>query len=381
MEPAIAEEIRRIAAARLIGISYCARPLKTQLRRWWRGISPSARPKLPPACSENLKASVRANVGHSLTLTAELIALLDLFRSKNILAIPYKGPVLAVQAYGDLTLREFEDLDIIVRQRDMPEVHKIMAGRGFHIDSRAPFPAETPAGISGEYTYRDEARRLMVEIHADRTLRHFPVTPDLDEWRTRLVPVLLSGHEVRTFAVEEGLTFLAVHGSKDLWERLSWIVDISELLRVRPGSGLGFVRSDSRSRLMRSACCTWLLFSRRSFSMRPCRRRFAAAFMRTLRQERSLGILKLDCSAANRRPLGSAARFDLRRRMLAGKRAGWAYSLRLTLGSGAGGLVGTAFAARPHAALFFTASIAVVAQVRLGKGTPVATLLRFLRSA
>ena len=32
-----------------------------------------------------------------------------------------------------------------------------------------------------------------------------------------------------------------------------------------------------------------------------------------------------------RTPLGSAARFGLRRRMLAGKRAGWAYSLRLAL--------------------------------------------------
>ena len=75
---------------------------------------------------------------------------------------------------------------------------------------------------------------MMVELHTEVTLRHFPVPPDLDDLTRRLVPVALSGHEIRTFAPEDVLPILCIHGSKDFWERISWIADIAELVRAYP---------------------------------------------------------------------------------------------------------------------------------------------------
>ena len=51
--------------------------------------------------------------------------------------------------------------------------------------------------IPGEYNYRDEERRLIVELHTEWTLRHFPIRPDLDDMARRLVSVALSGHEIK----------------------------------------------------------------------------------------------------------------------------------------------------------------------------------------
>src|SRR5262249_169417 len=62
---------------------------------------------------ERLTKGARANALRCLSLTAELIKMMELLRESGVQALPYKGPVLAVDAYGDVALREFEDLDII----------------------------------------------------------------------------------------------------------------------------------------------------------------------------------------------------------------------------------------------------------------------------
>src|SRR5260370_38942978 len=67
----------------------------------------------------------------TLRLTAELFRILDRFTSEGIGALVVKGPVLAVQAYGDLTMRSYVDLDIIVRQRDIRRPPELMIAPDF----------------------------------------------------------------------------------------------------------------------------------------------------------------------------------------------------------------------------------------------------------
>ncbi|MGH9756273.1 MAG: nucleotidyltransferase domain-containing protein, partial [Candidatus Acidiferrales bacterium] len=178
---------------------------------------------LPEQLIARLQGAIRQNTIRCLILTAELVKILGLFASAKILAIPYKGPVVAAQAYGDVALREFEDLDIILCQRDLPRAHEILASLGY----RPKFPwilaaAAKKSFVPGEYNYRDLSRQIMVELHTERTLRHFPRPPDISELAKNLVAVDLAGQEVRTFTPEVTLLMLCIHGSKDFWERLSW---------------------------------------------------------------------------------------------------------------------------------------------------------------
>jgi hypothetical protein len=173
-----------------------------------------------------LKTAARAAGIRSLQLSAELIRVLGTLQTKRILALPYKGPVVAMQAYGDLALREFEDLDIIVPQRDMARANQVLLALNYQ--PRSPWLFDSAALIPGEYKYADPGRRLIVELHTELTLRHFPVAPDLDEMSKNAINVAIGGHEVRTFSAEDTLVLLCVHGSKDFWERISWIADVSE---------------------------------------------------------------------------------------------------------------------------------------------------------
>lgn len=173
-----------------------------------------------------LKAAARAAGIRSLQLSAELIRVLDALRSQGISALPYKGPVVAMQAYGDLALREFEDLDIILSQRDMDRANKVLLALNYR--PRSPWLFDSAALVPGEYKYVDAGRRLIVELHTELTLRHFPVAPDLDEMSKQGTDVAIGGHSIHTFSAEDTLLLLCVHGAKDFWERISWITDVSE---------------------------------------------------------------------------------------------------------------------------------------------------------
>src|SRR6202046_1609058 len=286
---------------------------------------------LPASAAERLKNACRANTIRCLFLSAELIKILDLFRSHGIPSIPYKGPVLAVQAYGDLTLREFEDLDVILRQSDLPKAHEVMLGLGY----RPKFdwilsPGAAASTVPGEYNYRDEKRRPMGEFPPGLKLLPFPKAPDRDEFSQRLVSVKLNDQEVRTFPVEDGLPILCIHGAKDFWERFSWIADISELVRRYENLGWGGTIRRARA-----------LSAERMFNLGLS---LAAELLDTPVPSEILQRVQADRVAAdvtseitNRlmsrsyRTLDAPGRFNFRRRMVPGTFEGWRYAMRLSV--------------------------------------------------
>jgi Uncharacterised nucleotidyltransferase len=328
--PRVAEEILRLLALPLDWDVLFSRAAENSvvplLSRQLSAVAPFA---VPPAQLARLRELVRANAIRSLVLTAELIRVLDAFAAAGIEAIPYKGPVLAAQAYGEISLREFEDLDLVLRQRDIAGAHDALVGLGYRPQYPPIFLPHAPTSlIPGEYDYRDEARRLTIELHSELTLRHFPVPPALDDFARRLVPVSLSGHSVRTFGPEDTLVFLCVHGSKDFWERLLWIADVAEFVRSHPQ-----LDWEGVYQLADSVCARRMLHLGLALADRLLDAPLPAAILSRARADR------VAASAASQleRPLlslqwpalGARASFRFRRRMVPGTFAGWRYALRL----------------------------------------------------
>ncbi|HEY3839236.1 MAG TPA: nucleotidyltransferase family protein, partial [Bryobacteraceae bacterium] len=77
------------------------------------------RDMLPKTATNLLNGTSWEGMRHNMTLTAELFRILGLFNKSGIEVIPFKGPTLAVAAYGDLSLRMFADLDILVSEQDL----------------------------------------------------------------------------------------------------------------------------------------------------------------------------------------------------------------------------------------------------------------------
>jgi hypothetical protein len=298
------------------------------LGRHLSAVAPAA---APAAAQEQLKKTCRANTVRCLYLTAELINILRLFRSQNIPAIPYKGPVLAAQAYADLALREFEDLDIILRQSDIPKAHEIVVSLGY----KPKFdwilsPGAAASLVPGEYNYRDEPRRAMVELHTELTLRHFPVKPDIGAFIRNLAPVCLSDREIPTFTAEDLLPMLCIHGAKDFWERLSWIADVSELVQSHPA-----LDWDRVLRFAQPLHATRMLNLGLALAERVLDASLPAEIRARMQTDRVAGQVAAEVHqrllSRPFRTLDAAGRFQFRRRMLAGKLEGWRYAMRLAV--------------------------------------------------
>ena len=330
LSPALAAETRELAARSLDWDCLFFAATQNSLRPLLaRHLCACAAEVVPAQHLRRLKDAVRANTARCLILTAELIQVMERFREGGVAAVPYKGPVTAVQAYGDVTLREFEDLDIILPQRDMARADEIVSGLGYR--AKYPWilsPDAAASLVPGEYHYRDLSRRMVLELHTEKTLRHFPVVPDLDDLARLLVPVSLSGHEIHTFAAEDALVMLCIHGSKDFWERISWVADIAELIRARAELDWHavFMRADSwnarRILHLGLALASALLDA-------PV----PGAIDERVRGDRVARELALEVTrrllSREQRPLGSAGRVSFRRRMLEGRLAGWRYTIRL----------------------------------------------------
>src|SRR5687767_3621410 len=65
---------------------------------------------VPQDALTTLRHHVRANAQRNLFLAGTLLKLVRLLEAHGIAAIPYKGPVLATLAYGNVALRQFGDL-------------------------------------------------------------------------------------------------------------------------------------------------------------------------------------------------------------------------------------------------------------------------------
>lgn len=195
-----------------------------------RGTDPSI---VPLDFIESLTREVRMFTRRSLALTAELFFALDVLERAGIPAISYKGPALAAQAFGDVGLREYGDLDILVRHNDIARAAEFLQRQGYSaaLPLNARDPYNTP--IPGQYSF-SRPGGPPVELHTEKTLRYYPVPLDFKLLDHRVVPIRIGDRTVKTFTPEAALTILSLHGCKHIWSRLLWVSDIAWLLHSNP---------------------------------------------------------------------------------------------------------------------------------------------------
>jgi len=170
----------------------------------------------------------RLQVFRTLEMNRELFRLLKLFGGKDIGALVVKGPVLAIDAYGDPAIRSYGDLDLLVRQRDIRGATEALEAAGY--EATVPLSAIDARKIPGQYLFRRPDSRLLLELHNDLTLRYFPRRLPIEEFFARQTHVQLDGHEVPALSIEDELVYICVHGATHLWERLGWIADVAALV-------------------------------------------------------------------------------------------------------------------------------------------------------
>ena len=201
-------------------------------------VVPSLYYHLVAECPEAIPSQVRSrleklnqeNTRSNLLLTGELLKIIELLEARGIAAVPFKGPTLALWAYGDVGRREFGDLDILVKKPDVPAIRKLLVSEGF--TPRPELNAAQQAAtlrFDCSHNFANE-RNIWLDVHWDFVVPSASVQIDTDKLWDRLQPILVNRRELKTVSVEDLLLILCLHGFTHFWERLGWIGDVAALI-------------------------------------------------------------------------------------------------------------------------------------------------------
>lgn len=191
---------------------------------------------IPQSVADQLRECFQTHVRRNLLLTAELLRLLRVLAEGGIAALPYKGPVLAASVYGNVSLRSFSDLDILVKKPDILSAKDLLLAEGY--DERTPLTsgqrqARLRSRTQKDFALVDRNGFVKLELHWEvASLALFPLETEQIWGRLERLP--LGGSAVLNLHPEDLLLILCVHGAKHSFKRLEWVCDIAEVVAACP---------------------------------------------------------------------------------------------------------------------------------------------------
>jgi len=173
-----------------------------------------------------LRTLFMANAIRNIRLAQNLLKVLDLLAGSGVEAMPFKGPVLAVQAYGDFSMRSFCDLDVLIHPNDLSRAYRILTDQGYILTDPGQMSImrifKIIQGKNLHFTFHDD----ILELHWKIIERLFVVPLDMDQLWDRSLPVSLNDRMVKTLSPEDLVIVLCFHGLKHAWQNLEWLADL-----------------------------------------------------------------------------------------------------------------------------------------------------------
>jgi hypothetical protein len=178
------------------------------------------------------------NTYQMLNLSAEMERINELFKGNNIRLLFLKGPVIAKDLYGDISLRTSRDLDILIPLKDVEKAESLLINYGYKRKEVAtPFWKLRNHHV----TYLHPYKGIIIEIH----WRLHPQSinePSFDDlWERRRVSSI-SSYSLHYLGNEDLFFYLVAHGARHGWFRLRWLLDINQILNKK-----NYIESDGNT--------------------------------------------------------------------------------------------------------------------------------------
>ena len=211
-----------------LAAAHAVRPqlIQALLKLDWIGV--------PAETKLSLLNFLRLHKARSLFVAGELMRVSDELSQKGIPFATFKGPALAAGLYGDLSLREYNDIDLIVEWQQVARTESVLSSLGYQAVHGAVF-RDAFLSYQRQFAFVREAPSLAIDLHWDFTASHipFPISP-AEIW-SNLEEVDIGSRKVPTLGKNDLALFLAGHGAKEGWRCLSWVSDFAMFIEKHPG--------------------------------------------------------------------------------------------------------------------------------------------------
>jgi protein O-GlcNAc transferase len=166
---------------------------------------------------------------------ADLAEVIDALAQGGIDAIPFKGPVLAIQAFGDLGLRVFRDLDFLIRDPDLAATLATLHRLGYERNGDLTAPQfDVIHRLQGQEIIFRKGVGTVLEPHTRLTSIKMALDIDYPALWRRARRTELNGKTMLLLAPEDDLLVLAIHGGKEMWWDIKWACDFAAFIASHP---------------------------------------------------------------------------------------------------------------------------------------------------
>jgi hypothetical protein len=188
---------------------------------------------IPQYVIDVLRRDYHKNTFQMLYLSREMEQISRLFTENDIRMLVLKGPVLAVDLYGDVSLRTSVDLDILVTLDDLNKVKKILLDIGYENEEFFTTELEAWKWRHHHLDYIHPQSGVKLEVHW--RLNPGPgKEPGFNELWERRRTSSLTSYPVYYLGREDLFLFLGTHGARHGWSRLGWLLDIDKIVKQKP---------------------------------------------------------------------------------------------------------------------------------------------------
>ncbi|MEW9501045.1 nucleotidyltransferase domain-containing protein [Jeotgalibacillus marinus] len=186
---------------------------------------------IPSFVVDTLSREYKQNTFKMLHMSAEMEQIHQLFEQQSIRMICLKGPILANELYGDLSLRTANDLDILIPIEDLLKAENLLIEAGYQKDDYIQTVLNDWKWRHHHVTYFHPQKRTKVEVHWRLSPGPGKEPSFLELWERKQKSTLF-GSSVYLLGKEDLFFFLAAHGARHGWSRLRWLVDMKQLMKM-----------------------------------------------------------------------------------------------------------------------------------------------------
>ena len=186
---------------------------------------------IPKAWLEHLQACCRSITAYNLHALGLLHHLQQVMGKNGITLLPIKGPALALQAYGDVAARQFEDLDLVVRQEDLLAAVDILEEEGFTLRELAD-NVDRRQYLKTHLNWSMQRRGYAPLDLKSVLISHTISRPGDLAWleADRYLLSMDNARELQVPGPESMLLAVCLDGAHELWVKLSSVADVAMLL-------------------------------------------------------------------------------------------------------------------------------------------------------
>lgn len=184
---------------------------------------------VPTYVRQFLQQQYMRNTFQMLYLSGEMESVSKLFSENQINLLFLKGPVLAHELYGDVSLRTSSDLDMLIPIDKLDQAENLLENHGYEKDDYIQTVLNDWKWRHHHVTYIHPEKNIKLEIHW--RLNPGPSKePEFHELWKRKDQSSLTSYPVYLLGKGDLFLFLVSHGSRHGWSRLRWIVDIHQIM-------------------------------------------------------------------------------------------------------------------------------------------------------